>query len=137
MKRWAHHTWQDQNNIFCHISDDRKAVCDVRCAPASRITRHQKPKIGALQSWERNTGLRQGSLTDNSPASNTCNRALWPRGKATDLKSVPVAEVTDSKSVEASGRRFESYRCHSFCILLACFRWFPRWQRVQTLHRYN
>ena len=42
---------------------------------------------------------------------NTYNRALWPRGKATDLKSVLVAEA-DSKSVEASGCRFESYRCH-------------------------
>ena len=47
---------------------------------------------------------------------NTFNRVLWPSGKATDLKSVPVAQMTDSKSVGTSGRRFESYQHRFFCI---------------------
>ena len=76
--------------------------------------------VSTMHSWEVDTDSRKESLAYILRTANTCNRALWPSGKAADLKSVPLTGTTDSKSVAVFGRRFESYQCHSFC-LSACF----------------
>ena len=77
-----------------------------------------------LKQWERHTDLGKESTAYIPRTDNTSNEALWPNGKAADLKFAPVAQATDSKSVGVSGRRFDSYWrrffIFSFVFFLLC-----------------